>query len=114
MHMELRKPRWLSLLIFSLTLGLPLLAHAQSADEAAVREVTERFFAAFKEKDAAALITLWSTESPETARNAQAFQELFSRIGKIELAGLSIQRMTTTDRDSTVRVIVDINAFDAK
>src|ERR1700754_4819483 len=93
---------------------LPLAVLAQSPDETAIRRLTERFFAAYQAKDLDGLMRLWSASSPNLADSKQNFQQSLAAVDKVELANLSIHRLTVDGDKATVRLTVEITAVEAK
>src|SRR5687767_14593627 len=88
---------------------------AQVSDEnAALRELTRNFFAAFQEKDLEKLLVLWSAKSPELAPFSASVKQKFAEVGKVELKSLDFRRVTVEGAESVVRVTVDLQAIDAK
>jgi CHAT domain-containing protein/Tfp pilus assembly protein PilF/ketosteroid isomerase-like protein len=106
--------RWSLLLGLCLACCLPPLAAAQSADEAALRTLTEKFFAAYQAKDLDGLMRMWSAKSADLAAGKQSFEQTFAAVDKAELKSLSIRKLTVDGDQATVRVVVEINAVEAK
>src|SRR5262245_5844236 len=88
----------------------PLFASEQSGDEAVLRSLTERFFAAHQKKDLDELISLWSEKSPELAATKQSF----AAHEKIELKSVSIGKVVVEGERARVRLVVEISAVDGK
>ena len=96
---------WLKLAL-CLTLCLPCPARAETTDEAALRALAERFFAAYESRDLDGLMRLWSEKSPESTANKKTFQQTFGA-NKIELKGLTIRLVGMENDRARVRVIVE-------
>ena len=115
------KTRWLRAKeTVSLALAVCLLsciwssAQGQSADEADLRVLAERFFAAYQKKDLAGAASFWSAGSPDLAAAKQDMQETFIAVGAIDLKGFAIRKVTTDRQKATVRVVVNMSAVDGK
>ena len=89
------------------------LANAQSADEAALRALAEKFFVDYQRKDLDGLMLLWSERSPDSASNRQAFQQAFAASEKIELKSLVISRVALDGDKATVSVVAEVKATGA-
>lgn len=102
--------RWALPILLCLACFITPLAVAQSDTEAALRALTEKFFAAYQEKDLNRLKEMWSAKSPELA----ALQQSFATVEKIELKSVSIVKITVDGDKATVRVAAEMNAADSK
>jgi CHAT domain-containing protein len=85
-----------------------------SADEAPLRALVDRFFAAYAKKDLDSFMQLWSAKSPEVDSRRKAMGEVFGANGKIELINLSVRNVAIDGEKARVRVIAEISAVDAK
>jgi CHAT domain-containing protein len=103
----------LCLALFLLTCVIPI-ALAQSAEEAAIRSLTAKYFELYQQKDFAGLIGLWSDKSPDFAANQQSLQKTFADHDKFELKNLSIRSVTIAGDQARVRVAFEISALEAK
>ena len=92
---------------------IPFSSRAQSADETALRELVERFFSAYQNRDMNSLLALWSDKSPNLAQAKQAFERTFAA-SKLELRSLALRRVAVEDGRAVIRVVADIGAVDAK
>lgn len=77
---------------------------AQTADEAAVRALVEKFFAAYQREDLEGLSALWSQESPDLAAHRQAMERTFADQEKIEVRGLSVGELKVSGDKASARV----------
>src|SRR5262245_51619376 len=90
------------------------------SDEAALRALVERYFAAYAKKDPDAFMALWSDRSPDFAARREAIQQRFASLEKIEVRSLAVRRLVAEDSGvpgspgASVRVVVDISALAAK
>ena len=104
----------LSLAIFILTCTSLLAFPAQNADEERLRNLTERFFTAYRDKNLNELMRLWNNKSPDYPSNKKNFEENFSAVEKIELRSLQINKIKIDGEKASVRVVADINAVEPK
>jgi len=95
-----------------LVICLPYPARSQTADDAALRALAERFFAVYESRDLDGLMRLWSEKSPELADGKKTFQLTFGA-NKIELKRLSIRQVDVENGRAMVRVIVEQSLVDA-
>jgi hypothetical protein len=89
-------------------------ALAQTADDAAVRSLVEKFFTAFQNEELDPLMSLWSQQSPDHKSSRQFFQNTFTRVDKIQIKGLTFGKVTLDAGRASVRVACDTTAVDAK
>ncbi len=70
---------------------MPMLATAQSdaADETALRLLTEKFLANFQQKNADAVMALWSDQSPDIASSQQSLQQIFGVVNLTKISRLT-------------------------
>ena len=99
--------------VISLIVFMPFASPAQSADETAVRQLVERFFAAYRSGDIGSLMALWSEKSPNFAAAKQTFQQIFEA-NKLELKSLTFGRIVLEGGTGSVSVTADISAVNAK
>ncbi len=85
-----------------------------SADQASLRAVVDRFFAAYTRKDLNSFIQLWSAKSPEVESRGRAMREIFGANEKIELLNLTVRDAAIDGDKARVRVIAELSAVDAK
>jgi CHAT domain-containing protein len=69
-------------------------AAAQSADEATLRALVDKFFAAYQNKDIDGLMSLWSSKSPDLASARKQFETTFASVGRIELRSLAMRQVS--------------------
>jgi len=86
---------------------------AQSADEAALRQLVERFFTAYQNRDLDALLPLWSDKSANLAAAKASFQRTFDA-NKLAVKSLTFRKIRVEDGKASVRVVAEIDAVDAK
>jgi len=85
-------------------------AAAAQAEEAALRAVVERFFAAYGKKDLAGVMALWSEKSPDFASQKQALQQQFTT-EDCGFGNPTISRVKIEAEKASLRVIVDSTAI---
>lgn len=67
---------------------------AQADDEAAVRQLIERFFNAYRQRDVAVLTSLWSGQTPAEANPEQGLQRVVAEAGKLEIRSYRLRNLT--------------------
>ncbi|HET8674390.1 MAG TPA: tetratricopeptide repeat protein, partial [Blastocatellia bacterium] len=87
---------------------------AQSDDEASVRAVVERYFAAYANEELEAIEKMWSEKSPDLAQAKARLKEFFSTANKIEAKNLNIRRLTIEGDRATAVVTLEVAAIDAR
>ena len=116
--MARKRLRWLHRAISSILLCsigyMPVVIHAQSDGEAEVRTLIEEYFAAYERKDLNGLMALWSEKSPELASGRQSFQQTFATHTTVEMKRVAVRNITLTGDKALARVVIEINALDAK
>jgi CHAT domain-containing protein/Tfp pilus assembly protein PilF len=101
-------------LLFCLFIAAPSFAQTSAADEASLRRLVEKYYAAYEKKDLNELLGLWSEKSPDLAAHKKSLQEVFAATRKIELKGLAVGKITLDVDKTRLRLAVEINAIDAK
>jgi CHAT domain-containing protein/Tfp pilus assembly protein PilF len=100
--------------IFSLVACLILCVTApsrgQATDEAALRALTSKFFAAYQSKSLREIISMWSESSPDLDAARQEFQKSFAADGKTELKNLTFRKIAIEGMKAVVRVSVEMNS----
>jgi tetratricopeptide (TPR) repeat protein len=96
-----------------LSLSIATSAYGQTADEAALRSLTEKFFAAYAKQDLDALMALWSDKSPDYASSKQSLQQSFAA-NRIEVKATTMGSLTVDGDKASLRVVVDSSAVEAK
>src|SRR5262249_20654328 len=86
----------------------------QPGDEATIRSLIERYFAAYAREDLDAITRMWSDNSPELAANRKRLEGLFAGNERIEVKMLSIRRIEVDGDAARARVSVEISAIEAK
>jgi tetratricopeptide (TPR) repeat protein len=102
----------IALLILS-ALSIPVSASLQSADQTALGNLAERFFAAYQKQDLDALMLLWSEKSADYAASKQSLQQSFTA-NKIELKSTTIGKLTLDGEKASLRVVMDSSAVEVK
>lgn len=100
--------------VLCLVSGLTGVAHVQGSDEAAVRDVVAKFFAAYQRRDLPGALALWSTHAPELATVKQTLQETFAANDRFELKSLDISKVTVEAESARIELKIEINAVDVK
>lgn len=98
----------------SLAACLTVIAARQSADEADLRLLVERFFDAYQKKNIEAVMSMWDEKSPNFAAGKKSFQQTFLANDKIELKNLLVRELVVDKEKATLRVAVDLQAIDSK
>ena len=105
---------WLWSLILCMIFGANSMVLSQDEPEASLRILVQKFFAAYQKKDLDALMSIWSTQSPDLASARKNFQQTFSLNDKIEFKIVDIQKVSIERRKASMRLIVELSASDAK
>ncbi|MFP5262211.1 MAG: hypothetical protein ACLGJB_09940 [Blastocatellia bacterium] len=104
---------WCCLLTLTYS-GVPRIASAQSGrDDAALRELVEKFFDLYQRRELAGLMALWSERSPELVGSKEEFRQAFAA-NKIRLKSLTIRKIDVTEGKATARAVAEIDAEDVK
>jgi tetratricopeptide (TPR) repeat protein len=90
------------------------IALAQVTDESNLRNLIERFFAAYQKEDLEAIIGLRSVTSPDLPLARQSLQQTFAENDEIRLNNLALSKVKFRGEKAIVRVTVDLSAVDAK
>lgn len=98
------------LLALGLVCCLSSAAPAQSADEAALRGLAEKFFAAYRAGDLDGLMQLWSRKSPDLAADRQRLQQSLVAVTGSDRGGLSVNKISVEGDRASLRVAVEISA----
>jgi CHAT domain-containing protein len=85
----------------------------QSADEAALRALVEKFYAAYQKEDLDGFMGLWSEKSPDFAQRKQAMQQFFTTDNHT-FANLTVSRVKVEEGKASLRVAVDLTAVNAQ
>jgi hypothetical protein len=101
---------WLAV---ALVLAPPAL-WAQASDEAALRVLVDRYYAAFAVKDLESLLALWSQKSPDLATGKKEMQQRFATAEKLEVKGVSVSRISVEGDKARLRVAVEMRVTEAK
>ena len=65
-------------------------------------------------KDIEGLIGLWSAKAPDLEAKQKAVQETFAKHAQIEVKNVAISKMRIAGEQASARVVVDIQATEAK
>ncbi|HKQ79398.1 MAG TPA: CHAT domain-containing protein [Blastocatellia bacterium] len=84
-----------------------------SADEAALRTLTETFYKTWAARDIDGHLRLWTAESPELEARRKGVQELFADSEKIELHALTIRAVKVEGSNARVRAETDTRVTEA-
>src|SRR5690242_4841234 len=84
-----------------------------AADEAAVRQVVDRFFATYAGKDLDGFMALWSAKSPDLAGRQQPMKGIFGETGPIRIKELTVTTPQVKGDAASARVRVEIVGNDA-
>src|SRR5688500_12575702 len=71
----------------------PLLLTQSSSDEAALRALVERYFAAYSSEDLIAATGFWGEQSPDRAAAKGRLENFFSINERIEVRDLQLRRL---------------------
>jgi CHAT domain-containing protein/uncharacterized protein HemY len=85
-------------------------AIAAQTEEAALRAVVEKFYAAYVKKDLAGVMALWSEKSPDSVTAKQALEQQFAN-EDYTFASPAISRVRTEGEKASLRVMVDFTAI---
>lgn len=101
-------------LVVCLTGFRPLPVFAQGDDEAAIRSLVERFFAAYQKKDLDGLMSLWSEKASDFAASKQSLQQTFNDHQTIEVKRLDIGKVTIEGSQGKIELSVEVSAVNAR
>jgi CHAT domain-containing protein/tetratricopeptide (TPR) repeat protein len=87
---------------------------SQTADEAALGNVLNRFYEQYVNKNVEGALSLWSVRSSEYAARKEAMSKLFADSSKIELVRLEVYEVKVNGDEARVQFNVDLNVTDAK
>ncbi|HJQ25116.1 MAG TPA: CHAT domain-containing protein [Blastocatellia bacterium] len=103
-----------AIIVFALGCVMPARAAQQATDEALLRDVVQRYFAAFARKEIDAVSALWSTRSPDYIATRRAIGGLFADARSIAVNNLTVLRVTFDADGARVRVAADLTVIDAE
>ncbi|HWT01117.1 MAG TPA: CHAT domain-containing protein [Pyrinomonadaceae bacterium] len=90
--------------------ALPL----QANDEAALRALAEKYFAAYARKEADALLKMWSEKSPNLAQGRRAMQQVFAAHDRLEVRAMNVVAVNVEGEKATVRSTVEMAAVEVR
>src|ERR1700686_1297648 len=105
---------WAVRVTVSLVICAPMLAFAQSPDEAAIRAMVDTFFVAYQNGNIKDVEVLLDAKSPDFAVTKQQLQKVFTENEKIEIKGLAIRKLTLDGVKAAARAIFEMSAVDKK
>src|SRR5262249_5343859 len=82
-------------------------------EEAALRNVVEKYFAAYARKDLAGVVALWSEKSPNLALYKQAIQQQFTS-EDLSFGNPAISRVKAESEKASLRVTIALTSIDLK
>jgi hypothetical protein len=85
-----------------------------ASDDAALRALADQFFAAYSQKDLAAITALWSSHSPEMAAQQKSIEQFFAANDKIEIRDVTIQQLKVDGNNARFGFDFDLSAIDVK
>ncbi|HEV2798872.1 MAG TPA: CHAT domain-containing protein [Pyrinomonadaceae bacterium] len=103
-----------ALLLCLLCLGSLPTSQAQGSDEAEIRALVERFFAAYQKEAIADLLSLWSEKSDHLAAGRQSLQQTFNANRNIEVKRLDVGEVTIEGNRGKAQLVVEVSALDEK
>jgi CHAT domain-containing protein/Tfp pilus assembly protein PilF len=80
---------------------------ADPGDETALRAVVEQFLAAYQKKDLDALMSLWSSGSPQSESQRAYLQQYFQGHDRIRIEKVAVSRIEVAGDRATLRVSYD-------
>ena len=86
----------------------------QSAEEAAIRALVERYFAFHQTEDLDGIGRLWSDKAPELAHAKARLKEFFALNNQIEIRNITFRHFTVDGERASLSATVDVSAIDAK
>ena len=88
-------------------------AFAQADDDSAIRNLVERFFAAYVKEDIEGLMSLWSANAAELAASRQKFIKTFAEHQNIGVMNLAMGQVTIEAEKAKVQLKFASNALSA-
>lgn len=88
-------------------------APGQSSDEAALRSLVEKLYAAYAREDLKSFIGLWSDKAAGLDARSQALEQLFA-LEDSSFSNITISRINIKRDRASLRVIADLNAVSAQ
>ena len=87
-----------------LTVGAWLPVMAQTPEETKLRELTDSFLNAYQTKDLAALVLLWSSQSPYVADDQKKLGSTFAENKQVSVEHLSIAAVNVSGPKALIRI----------
>lgn len=106
------------ILIFCLSSITPAHQHQAGSqpppsEEAALRALVQRFYAAYVNKDLEVFLSLWSAKSPELESRKLSMPRLFAEYDNLELKSLQIDKIIVREDTASVTFELDTSAAEA-
>lgn len=90
--------------------ALPL----QANDEAALRALAEKYFAAYAREETDALLKMWSEKSPNLAQSRRTMQQVFAAHDRLELRAINISAVNVEGEKASVRATIEMAAVEVR
>jgi CHAT domain-containing protein len=87
---------------------------SSAAEEVAISSLVDQFYAAYAQKDQAAISGLWSSKSPDLEAQKKANENFFAANDKIQNRNVTIQWLEVEGEKAHVRTSLEMLASDAK
>lgn len=81
---------------------------AQTTDEAAVRQLIEKFLSAYQKRDADALTSLWSVERPAGESGREELQRALAEVGKFEVKSYSLNKIAFKADQARAEIVLEV------
>lgn len=86
----------------------------QADEQAAIRRLSEAYFAAYQKEDLESMMSLWSANAPDVAATRQSLQQTFQDNGKIAVRIVKLGKATIETDKAKIRIEVEISAAESK
>ncbi len=94
--------------------GIARALPTQASDEAALRALAEKYFAAYAREDADALLKMWSARSPNLAQSRRYTQQVFAAHDRMEVRAADFVAVKIEGEQASVRATLDVAAAEAR
>ena len=88
-------------------------ASASQADEAALRGLIDKYFAAYAQEDLGAMVRLWNDKSQDLAIRFQEMQQLFTTEDQT-LSNLSVAKISIRENRAVLQVTAEVTTVNAE
>jgi CHAT domain-containing protein/Tfp pilus assembly protein PilF len=85
---------------------------AQSADEAAVRQLVEKFLSAYQKRETDALTSLWSAEPPTGEIGREELQRALAEAAKFEVKSYSLNKIAVEADQARAEIVFEVTGRD--